>query len=136
MKVEDIKNLWLIAQHSADLAARDVSYADARRTAAEHALADCKQGVAKEAGGAQSPGVLASLTLWYRAAARRIHDLGREATERAAQAAEARESLHVAMIEVKRVETLAAELEDDRRAEATRKAQQELDEVALRRWRA
>ncbi|MGH6944603.1 MAG: flagellar FliJ family protein [Geminicoccaceae bacterium] len=136
MKIEDIKNLWLIAQHAADIAAQDVSFADTQRAVAEHVLADCKQGVAKEAHRAQSVGILGSLTIWYRAAACRIHDLGLEVAERAAQAASARESLHAAMIEMKRVETIAAEFEGARRAEAARKAQQELDEVALRRWRA
>jgi hypothetical protein len=81
----------------------------------------------------QGLGLSRALALWYRAAANRLHDLEASAVDRAHQAFTARESARSAAIEAERLDTVSDQLEARRRLEVARRAQDDMDELALRR---
>jgi hypothetical protein len=133
MNIDDVKALRAIRRCAADDAAQEVAQADAQRADADHALATFRTRVVDEAQRAQGLGLSPVLALWYRAAAKRLHELERFAIERADQASTARESLRSAAIEAERIDTVSEQLEAERRAEIERQAQDDMDELALRR---
>jgi hypothetical protein len=75
----------------------------------------------------------AGLTCWYRAAEHHLDGLEAAASRLAGEADLARETLGVAMKEAERVKTVTAELVTERRAKASKRVQEQLDESALRR---
>jgi hypothetical protein len=133
MNIDDVKALQAIRRHAADEAAQRVAQADAEQADARRALATFRSDMGKEARRAQALGLSRSLALWYRAAAKRLHDLEASLIERADQAVSARQSLRSAAIEAERLDTVSEQLEAKRRAEIARQAQGDLDELALRR---
>jgi flagellar biosynthesis chaperone FliJ len=86
-----------------------------------------------EAQRAQGLGLSRALALWYRAAAKSLHDLEASAIERTDQAIAARESLRAAAIEAERLDTVSDQLDATRRRDMARQAQGAMDELALRR---
>jgi hypothetical protein len=133
MSIHDVKALRAIRRRAADEAAQGVVQADAQRADADHALATFRTDMGDEAQRAQGLGLSRALALWYRAAAKRLHDLEASAVERADQAITARESLRFAAIEAERIDTVSEQLEAKRRLEIARQVQSDMDEVALRR---
>jgi flagellar biosynthesis chaperone FliJ len=133
MNIDDVKALLAIRRRAADEAAQEAVQADAQRADADHALATFRTRVVDEAQRAQGLGLSPVLALWYRAAAKRLHELEMFAIERANQASTARESLRSAAIEAERIDTVSEQLEAERRAEIERRAQGDMDELALRR---
>jgi nucleotidyltransferase/DNA polymerase involved in DNA repair len=133
MKIDDVKALWAIRRHAADAAAQQLVRADAQRADADRALADFRARMEDEAQRAQGLGLSQSLALWYRAAARRLHDLQTVSVERADQAVSARDVLRAAMTEAERIGTVSEQLERQRRTRVARHAQGEMDEAGLRR---
>jgi hypothetical protein len=133
MNIDDIKALRAIRRRAADEAAQEAVQADAQRADADHALATFRTHVVDEARRAQGLGLSPVLALWYRAAAKRLHELEMFAIERADQASIARESLRSAAIEAERIDTVSEQLEAERRTEIERQAQGDMDELALRR---
>jgi DNA-binding transcriptional regulator YdaS (Cro superfamily) len=133
MNIDDVKALQAIRRRAADEAAQEVAQADAQRADADHALATFRSRVGDETRRAQGLGLSPALALWYRAAAKRLHELEIFAIERADQASIARESLRSAAIEAERIDTVSEQLEAERRAEIARQAQGDMDELALRR---
>jgi flagellar biosynthesis chaperone FliJ len=133
MNIDDVKALLAIRRRAADEAAQEAVQADAQRADADHALATFRIRVVDEAQRAQGLGLSPVLALWYRAAAKRLHELEMFAIERANQANTARESLRSAAIEAERIDTVSEQLEAERRAEIERRAQGDMDELALRR---
>jgi hypothetical protein len=133
MKIDDVKALWAIRRHAAADAAQQLAQADAKRANADRAIATFRSRVGDEAQRAQGLGLSQALTLWYGAAAERLHGLETVATERADQASAAKESLRVAMTEAERVGTVTEQLETQRRARIARRAQDHADELGLRR---
>jgi hypothetical protein len=133
MNIDDVKALRAIRRRAADEAAQEVAQADAQRADADHALAAFRTRMGDEVRRAQGLGLSPVLALWYRAAAKRLHELERFAIERADQASTARESLRSAAIEAERIDTVSEQLEAERRAEIERQAQDDMDELALRR---
>jgi hypothetical protein len=133
MNIDDVKALQAIRRRAADEAAQEVAQADAQRADADHALATFRTRLGDEVRRAQGLGLSPVLATWYRAAAKRLHELEIFATERADQASTARESLRSAAIEAERIDTVSDQLEAQRRAEIARQAQGDMDELALRR---
>lgn len=133
MNIHDVKALRAIRRRAADEAAQGVVQADAQRADADHALATFRTDMGDEAQRAQALGLSRALALWYRAAAKRLHDLEASAVERAHQALTARESARSAAIEAERLDTVSEQLEAGRRLETARRAQDDMDELALRR---
>jgi hypothetical protein len=133
MNIDDVKALLAIRRRAADEAAQEAVQADAQRADADHALATFRTRVVDEAQRAQGLGLSPVLALWYRAAAKRLHELEMFAIERADQASTAWESLRSAAIEAERIDTVSEQLEAERRAEIERRAQGDMDELALRR---
>ena len=133
MNIDDVKALRAIRRHAADEAAQRVVQADAQRADADHALATFRTDMGDEAQRAQGLGLSRALALWYRAAAKRLHDLEASAVERADQATTAREIPRSAAIEAERLDTVSEQLEARRRLEIARQAQGDMDELALRR---
>jgi hypothetical protein len=133
MNIDDVKALRAIRRRAADEAAQEAVQADAQRADADHALATFRTRVVDEVRRAQGLGLSPDLALWYRAAAKRLHELEIFAIERADQASTARESLRSAAIEAERIDTVSGQLEAERRAEIARQAQGDMDELALRR---
>jgi hypothetical protein len=133
MNIDDVKALRAIRRHAADEAAQRAAHADAQHADADRALATFRIDMGDEARRAQGLGLSRALALWYRAAAKRLHDLEIFAVERADQASTARESLRSAAIEAERIDTVSEQLEAKRRAEIARQAQGDMDELALRR---
>jgi flagellar biosynthesis chaperone FliJ len=133
MNIDDVKTLRAIRRRAADEAAQEVLQADAQRADADHALASFRTRVGDEVRRAQGLGLSPVLALWYRAAAKRLHELEISAIERADQASTARESLRSAAIEAERIDTVSEQLEAKRRVEIARQAQGDMDELALRR---
>lgn len=130
MNIHEIKALRAIRRRAADEAAQDVVQADAQRADADHALATFRTDIEDEAQRGLSPSC--ALALWYRAAAKRLHDLETSAIACADQAITARETLRSAAIEAERLDTVSEQLEAERRLEITRQAQDHMDELALR----
>lgn len=133
MNIHDVKALRAIRRRAADAAAQGVVQADAQRADADHALATFRTDMGDEAQRAQGLGLSRALALWYRAAAKRLHDLEASAVERAHQAFTARETHRFAAIEAERLDTVSEQLEARRRLEIARRAQDDMDELALRR---
>lgn len=133
MNIDDVKALQTIRRRAADEAAHEVAQADAQRADADHALATFRTRLGDEVRRAQGLGLSPVLATWYRAAAKRLHELEIFAIERADQASTARESLRSAAIEAERIDTMSEQLEAKRRAEIARQAQGDMDELALRR---
>ena len=133
MNIDDVKALRAIRRRAADEAAQEVAQADAQRADADHALATFRTRVGDEVRRAQGLGLSPVLATWYRAAAKRLHELEILAIERADQASTARESLRSAAIDAERIDTVSEQLEAERRAEIARQAQGDMDELALRR---
>jgi flagellar biosynthesis chaperone FliJ len=133
MNIDDVKALQTIRRRAADEAAQEVAQADAQRADADHALATFRTCLGDEVRRAQGLGLSPVLATWYRAAAKRLHELEIFAIERADQASTARESLRSAAIEAERIDTVSEQLEAKRRAEIARQAQGDMDELALRR---
>jgi hypothetical protein len=133
MNIHDVKALRAIRRRAADEAAQGVVQADAQRADADHALATFRTDMGDEAQRAQGLGLSRALALWYRAAAKRLHDLEASAVERADQAITARESLRFAAIEAERIDTVSEQLEAKRRLAIARQVQSDMDELALRR---
>jgi hypothetical protein len=133
MNIDDVKALLAIRRRAADEAAQEAVQADAQRADADHALATFRTRVVDEAQRAQGLGLSPVLALWYRAAAKRLHELEMLTIERADQASTAWESLRSAAIEAERIDTVSEQLEAERRAEIERRAQGDMDELALRR---
>jgi hypothetical protein len=133
MNIDDVKVLQTIRRRAADEAAQEVAQADAQRADADHALATFRTRLGDEVRRAQGLGLSPVLATWYRAAAKRLHELEIFAIERADQASTARESLRSAAIEAERIDTVSEQLEAKRRAEIARQAQGDMDELALRR---
>ncbi len=133
MNIDDVKALRAIRRRAADEAAQEVAQADAQRADADHALATFRTRMGDEVRRAQGLGLSPVLVTWYRAAAKRLHELEIFAIERADQASTARESLRSAAIEAERIDTVSEQLEAGRRAEIARQAQGDMDELALRR---
>ena len=133
MNIDDVKALQAIRRRAADEAAQEVAQADAQRADADHALATFRTRLGDEVRRAQGLGLSPVLATWYRAAAKRLHELEVFAIERADQASTARESLRSAAIEAERIDTVSDQLEAQRRAEIARQAQGDMDELALRR---
>ena len=133
MNIDDVKALRAIRRQAADEAAQRAAHADAEHADADRALATFRIDMGDEAQRAQGLGLSRALALWYRAAAKRLHDLEASAIERADQATTARESLRAAAIEAERLDTVSEQLEAKRRLAMTRQAQGDMDELALRR---
>jgi hypothetical protein len=133
MNIDDVKALRAIRRHAADEAAQRVIQADAQQADAHRALTTFRIDMGDEAQRAQGLGLSRTLALWYRAAAKHLHDLEASLVERADQAITARESLRAAAIEAERLDTVSEQLEVKRRAEMARQAQGDMDEVTLRR---
>jgi hypothetical protein len=133
MNIDDVNALRAIRRQAADEAAQRVAHADAEHADADRALASFRIDMGDEAQRAQGLGLSRALALWYRAAAKRLHDLEAFALERADHATTARESLRAAAIEAERLDTVSEQLEANRRLEMTRQAQSDMDELALRR---
>jgi hypothetical protein len=133
MNIDDVKVLQAIRRRAADEAAQEVAQADAQRADADHALATFRTRLGDEVRRAQGLGLSPVLATWYRAAAKRLHELEIFAIERADQASTARESLRFAAIEAERIDTVSDQLEAQRRAEIARQAQGDMDELALGR---
>jgi hypothetical protein len=133
MNIDDVKALRAIRRRAADEAAQEMAQADAQRADADHALAVFRTCMGEEVRRAQGLGPSPVLATWYRAAAKRLHELEIFAVERADQASTARESLRSAAIEAERIDTVSEQREAKRRAEIARQAQGDTDELALRR---
>jgi hypothetical protein len=133
MNIDDVRALRAIRRRAADEAAQRLANADAQHADADRALATFRIDMGDEAQRAQGLGLSRALALWYRAAAKRLHDLEAMAVERAHQALDARESLRSAAIEAERLDTVSEQLEARRRVEVARQAQEDMDELALRR---
>ena len=133
MNIDDVKALRAIRRRAADEAAQEMAQADAQRADADHALATFRTRVGDEVRRAQGLGLSPVLATWYRAAAKRLHELEILAIERADQASTARESLRSAAIEAERIDTVSEQLEAGRRAEIARQAQGDMDELTRRR---
>jgi flagellar biosynthesis chaperone FliJ len=133
MNIDDVRTLRAIRRQAADEAAQRLAHADAQRADAHRALATFRVDMGDEAERAQKLGLSRALALWYGAAAKRLHDLEAFAIERAHQAITARESLRSAAIEAEQVDTVSEQLEAKRRLEIARQAQDDMDELALRR---
>jgi hypothetical protein len=133
MNIHDVKALQAIRRCAADEAAQGVVQADAQRADAEHALATFRTDMGDEAQRAQGLGLSQAVALWYRAAAKRLHDLEASAVERARQAMTARQFLRSAAIEAERLDTVSEQLEAKRRLDLARQMQNDMDELALRR---
>jgi hypothetical protein len=133
MNIHDVKALQAIRRRAADEAAQGVVQADAQRADADHALATFRIDMGDEAQRAQGLGLSQAVALWYRAAAKRLHDLEASAVERAHQAITARQFLRSAAIEAERLDTVSEQLEAKRRLDLARQVQNDMDEVALRR---
>jgi hypothetical protein len=133
MNIDDVKALRAIRRQAAAEAAQRVAYADARRAEARRALATFRTDMGDEAQRAQGLGLSRALALWYRAAAKSLHDLEASAIERTDQAIAARESLRAAAIEAERLDTVSDQLDATRRRDMARQAQGAMDELALRR---
>jgi hypothetical protein len=133
MNIDDVKALRAIRRQAADEAAQRVAYADAQRAEARRALATFRTDMGDEAQRAQGLGLSRALALWYRSAAKSLHDLEASAIERTDQAIAARESLRAAAIEAERLDTVSDQLDATRRRDMARQAQGAMDELALRR---
>jgi predicted sugar kinase len=133
MNIDDVRALRAIRRQAADEAAQRVADADAQQADAHRALATFRIDMGDEVQRAQGLGLSCALALWYGAAAKRLHDLEASAIERTHYATTARESLRSAAIEAERLDTVSEQLEGKRRLEIARKAQDDMDELALRR---
>jgi hypothetical protein len=133
MNIDDVRALRAIRRQAADEAAQRVADADAQHAEARSALATFRTGMRDEAQRAQGLGLSRALALWYRGAAKCLHDLEAFAIERSDQAVAARETLRSAAVEAERLDTVSEQLETKRRLEMARQAQGVMDELALRR---
>ncbi len=133
MNIDDVRALRAIRRHAADEAAQLAAQADAQHSDADRAVAVFRTDMGDEAQRAQGLGLSRTLALWYRAAATRLRDLEASATACADQATTARAALRAAAIEAERLDTVSEQLEARRRLELARQAQDEMDELTLRR---
>jgi hypothetical protein len=133
MNIHDVKVLRAIRRCAADEAAQAVVQADAERADADHAVVSFRADMGDEAQRAQALLPTRALAVWYRAAAKSLHELEASAVERADQAIAAREALRSAAIEAERLDTVSEQLEAKRRVEMARQVQDDMDELALRR---
>jgi hypothetical protein len=133
MKLADVKQLWWVSRHRLDAAAQDLAIADVRHEAARQALASHRKAMMSELASSSQPGMWPGLACWYPAAESRLDDLEAVAGRLAGEADTAREMLGAMMKEAERFRTVTAELAAERRAEASKREQEQLDESALRR---
>jgi hypothetical protein len=108
MNIDDVRALRAIRRRAADEAAQRLADADAQQADADRALATFRTDMGDEAQRAQGLGLSRALALWYRTAAKRLHELEATAVERAHQVLTARESLQSAAIEAERLDTVSA----------------------------
>jgi hypothetical protein len=133
MKLAHVKQLWWVSRHRLDAAAQDLAIADARHEAAQQALVSHRKAMMSELARSSQPGMWSGLACWYPVAESRLDDLEAVAGRLAGEAEIAREMLGAAMKEAERFRTVTAELVAERRAEASKREQDQLDESALRR---